>query len=75
MSQPREEALMRTVGRNVRSARLKAGLTQEEAASRSEIDVKHLQKIETGSINVTLRSLARLAFALRTTPELLLRDR
>ena len=75
MVQPCEENLLRTVGKNVRIERLKARLTQEKAAALSEIDVKHLQKIETGRINATLRSLARIAAALGTVPDRLLRKR
>ena len=75
MSQTREEILMRAVGGNIRSARLNAGLTKEETAAGSTIDVKHLQKIESGRINVTLKSLARIAATLNTSPERLLKNR
>ena len=70
-----EDILLKTAGKNVRSFRLKARLTQEEAAARSDIDVKHLQKIEAGGINVTLKSLARIAATLKTSPDRLLRGR
>jgi transcriptional regulator with XRE-family HTH domain len=44
----------------VRAARLTAGLTVERAAERCELDVRHIQAIEAGGANVTLRTLARL---------------
>jgi len=56
-----ENYLLRAVGRNVRALRLKAKLTQEELASRAQIDAKHIQKIERGVANSELRTIARLA--------------
>lgn len=65
--------LLKTIGRRVKSLREKAGLTQEEAAARSGIDPKHLQKIERGATNPTILTLVRIAGSLRTSPDRLLR--
>ncbi len=44
-------------------------MTQEEAANQTGIGWRHLQKIEAGEVNVTLRTLCRLAAALRVDPD------
>ena len=59
--------LLVTLGLKVRAARARAGLTQEEAAAASAIDVKRWQRIELGTVNATMRTLDRIASALDTT--------
>lgn len=56
------------VASHVRKRRIAAGLTQVEFADASGIDVRHIQKIERGEVNLTLRTLARLALALSVDP-------
>ena len=51
--------------RNIRAWRQRRALTQEEVASRSRIDYKRFQRIEAGQINLTLRTLERIARVLR----------
>jgi transcriptional regulator with XRE-family HTH domain len=47
---------------NLRNARLKKGLSQEELAERVEISARYLQDIESGRhTNLTLELMARLA--------------
>lgn len=61
----------------LKSLRQAAGLTQSALASRSGINLRQIQKIESGEIkleNITLRSAARLAEALGVTMEELLKD-
>jgi transcriptional regulator with XRE-family HTH domain len=36
-------------------------------AERGEFDVRHVQKLEAGELNVSLKTLCRLAAALRVT--------
>lgn len=55
----------RALGARVRALRHAADWTLEEAAERSDIDWKHLQKIEAGTLNVTLVTLVRLAVGFR----------
>lgn len=50
----------------VRRARERAGLTQEAAASAAGIDYKRYQRLEAGTVNATMRTLARVAEALGT---------
>ena len=54
------EARLRA-GSNVKTLRLAAGLTQESLAQRLGVGWRHLQKIEAGEINLTLRTLCRCA--------------
>jgi transcriptional regulator with XRE-family HTH domain len=60
-----EARVLREIGARVRAARLAAGLSQEEAAHRAGIDYKRWQRLETGSVNATVRTLIRAARAVR----------
>lgn len=48
-------------GRNVKAARLRAGLTQTDLAEQSGISRVDISRIEGGMINVTLRTMCKLA--------------
>ena len=61
------------VGGNVRSLRLERGLSQEQLAFASEIDLTYLGGIERGRRNPSIIVIARIAMALGTTPSLLLK--
>jgi transcriptional regulator with XRE-family HTH domain len=52
------------VGANLRRFREKRGLTQEQLAHAAGLATRHLQKIEAGQVNLTLRTLVRLGSAL-----------
>lgn len=65
-------ALRRRVGVAVKTQRVALGLTQEELAAKARMGWRHLQKIEAGQVNVTLRTLARLGIALNVDPGSLL---
>lgn len=52
---------MKSLGKQIRTLRTVRGLTLEEAAERTNIDWKHLQKIEAGSVNVTMLTVVRIA--------------
>ena len=60
------------VGRNVRRIRLERGLTQEQLAFESQIDLTYLGGIERGKRNPSLLVLARVATALGTLPATLI---
>jgi transcriptional regulator with XRE-family HTH domain len=49
------------LGRRIREARRAKDWTQEVAAERLSIDVRELQRIEAGRVNLTLQSLLRIA--------------
>ena len=57
----------RALGLRVRALREGNGWTLEKAAERCDLDLKHLQKIESGMLNVTLVTLVRLAVGFRAT--------
>jgi transcriptional regulator with XRE-family HTH domain len=71
MSDPFDEVLG-YLAANVLKARAKLGLTQSALAERSEIDVTHVQRLESASANPTLKTLCRLAVALDMSCEALL---
>jgi transcriptional regulator with XRE-family HTH domain len=64
---------MRRVARRIATARRAAGMTQEQLASDLNTAVRNVQRIEGGTQNLTLRTIARIAAALGVTPEDLLR--
>jgi transcriptional regulator with XRE-family HTH domain len=55
----------RALGVRVRQLRHAQDMTLEQAAERMDLDLKHLQKIEAGLLNVTLVTLVRIAVGLR----------
>jgi len=73
MRRKQDNYWQRLLARKVRFYRRKAKLTQEEAAARASIDVKHWQDIESGRISVPLLTMARIATALGTAPWRLLK--
>jgi transcriptional regulator with XRE-family HTH domain len=58
---------IRRLGRNVRRARWRTGLTQEGAASAAGLTVRVLAELERGHGNPTSRTLFSIAETLRTT--------
>jgi transcriptional regulator with XRE-family HTH domain len=59
-------------GRNVREARKRLALSQEELAFQAEIDRTYISGIERGVRNPSLDLIVRLAAKLDTTPAALL---
>jgi len=57
------DQVLRTIARNVRAARARLGLSQEEAADRADIASRQWQRVEAGDA-ITLRTLAAVAAAL-----------
>lgn len=55
------DLLLRAVGRRLAELRTAAGLTQQELAEQAGVSLRYIQKIEAGSENMTLRSLAQFA--------------
>jgi DNA-binding XRE family transcriptional regulator len=52
---------LRTLGRNIKAARLKRGLKQVEVYEGCGLTYRHYQSIEAGKVNVTVETLYRLA--------------
>ena len=59
-----DERLLRMVGRRVRDLRQNAGLTQEDMMSYG-FERRYYQRIESGTVNLSLKSLNKLAKAFR----------
>jgi transcriptional regulator with XRE-family HTH domain len=59
---------------NLREARRRAGMTQEAVALASGVPQAHYSRIETGKRDPGVRTLIRIAAALRTTAAELLAD-
>lgn len=55
----------RAAGRAIRELRLARGLTQEDLALSVGVGWRHLQKVEAGEVNLTLKTLSRFAAALQ----------
>jgi transcriptional regulator with XRE-family HTH domain len=66
-------SIVAIVAGNVRRARAMAGLSQEALAHQAGLDRTYVSQVERGKRNVTITVLARLAAALGTTPDRLLR--
>jgi transcriptional regulator with XRE-family HTH domain len=66
--------LQRRLGLNIRHLRQSLGITQDELASRAGLDARHVQKLESGQVNATLKTIAVLAGALQIDPAALLRE-
>ncbi len=58
------DSVLRDLGRRVRAARDRAELTQEQVAELANIDTKRLQRIEAGTVNVTVKTLVRIGNAI-----------
>lgn len=64
MAKPDPDAVIRDVGRVVAELRAERGLTKADFAEALGIAAKHLQKIELGQLNMTIRTLTKLAHQL-----------
>lgn len=60
--------LQRQVGMNLRTLRVAKHLTQEQLADTASMSARHVQKIEHGELNITLRTIVRLCSALQVEP-------
>lgn len=67
------EELRQRLCANLRIHRRGASLTLKDAAARAQMHVRHWQKIEAGTVNISLQMLARLGVALDLNPQDLLR--
>lgn len=63
---PRYAREAKALGLRLRSLREERQWTLEQTAERCDLDLKHLQKIEAGLLNVTLVTLVRLSVGFRT---------
>ena len=59
----RRPELAKKLARSLRRLRQEADLTQEAAASGAGMNIRHYQKLESASVNVTLRTIENLCVA------------
>lgn len=64
----------KAAGQRIRSARFKANLTQETLSEMINISPSHMSNIETGSTNVSLKTMVNIANALSVSLDDLLCD-
>lgn len=69
-----DEDVRRRLRINVRSLREAASLTVKQAAARVKMHRRHWQKVESGTVNITVLTLTRLGVALGVSPVTLLRE-
>ena len=62
-----DEEYYKAVGANIKKIRLEKGIKQIELANNCEFDRQHLFKIENGELNLTLKTLRKLAESLDVT--------
>ena len=60
------------VAKNIRSYRMKRGLTQEKLAQKCDMHDNYISKVELGNVSIGIDNLERIAKALKIEPHLLL---
>lgn len=65
MPDERPRTDLKKIGANIRRERVKAGLTQERLAERADLNIRTLQKIEAGELNILVTTIMRIQRALR----------
>lgn len=64
--------LRRRLAANLRDLRQRQSMTQEELAERTGLASRHIQKLEAGEVNATLKTVALIAEGLGIEPDELL---
>ena len=67
-------ALPQILGRNVREARKRRGLSQEQLALEADMKRSYVSDMERGTRNPSVKAIERLAAALGVEPWTLLKD-
>jgi transcriptional regulator with XRE-family HTH domain len=72
VSEQRTRVELKKIGANIRRERVEVGLTQERLAERADLNIRTLQKIEAGELNILITTVIRIQRALRCPWERLL---
>lgn len=64
----------KAIGKRIRKARIKSGITQEKLAEKAGISVTHMSNIETGNSKLSLPVVIELSNALSVTADEILCD-
>ena len=67
-----QEAQLQRFGANVRRERTRKGLTQQKLAELVELNIRTVQKIEAGSVNLLITTVYRIQKALDSSWDSLL---
>jgi DNA-binding XRE family transcriptional regulator len=67
-----DRQILQCIGKNIRAARLRAGITQECLAELVEVHWQTISYIENGRFPCSVTIFTRIAFALTTTPNRLI---
>lgn len=70
-----KRALVTIVAENIKDARTKLGLSQEELAERSGLHRTYIGGVERGERNITLGSLEKIAAALNVSSAVMVTDK
>jgi len=70
----KKPSLAETVSRNIRKARLEAGMTQKEFADKAGFKVSYIARLETKPQNLSLGVLERISESVENNPFQLLVD-
>lgn len=62
------------IGRRIRDARLKIGLTQEKLGERADVHYSYIGQVERGHKTPSIHTLRKIAYALNTPVESLLEE-
>ncbi len=62
------------IGKRIKAARAKRGLTQEKLAEYAHLSTSYIGKIETGDTKLSLQTIVNIAEALHTSVDALLAD-
>lgn len=68
------ESLLAIIGSRIKNQRLEKGLTQSELSERVDCEIKSIQRIEKGKMNMSLKMFISISEALNLEPEDLLKD-
>lgn len=68
-----DEELLKKIANNIKCARLKTGLTQEQFAEKINMSWSYISKMESGCCNFTLKNLNKMADYLNVQVSQLLR--
>lgn len=66
------EKTLRVIGQRIKKQRLTKGLTQSELSALIDCEIKSIQRIEKGKMNMSLKLFIALSEALEISPEALL---
>lgn len=67
------EFLLKSFGKRVKELRLQKSISQEALALKADLDRTYISGVERGLRNISLLNIVRLAKALDTSPELLMK--